>query len=100
MNICKISHIKVLGHDDNGYRLEEITIFIPILSETDKNDIIRLARNTGKQKRQDSAFVASQPERGLYQFFPVLFRGVTYNVPLEKLKKRPKNANFLNIHQI
>ena len=36
----------------------------------------------------------------LEKFFPVLFRGVTYNVSLEKLKKRPKNANFLNIHQI
>ena len=36
----------------------------------------------------------------LEQFFPVLFRGVTYNVLLEKLKKIPKNANFLTIHQI
>ena len=26
--------------------------------------------------------------------------GLTYNVPLEKLEKRSKNANFLNIHQI
>ena len=37
----------------------------------------------------------------LEQFFPVLSRGVTSNVPLEKpKKKRPKKSNFQNIHQI
>ena len=39
-------------------------------------------------------------ENDLNNFFQYFSGGVTYNVPLEKLKKRPKNANFLNIHQI
>ena len=34
------------------------------------------------------------------QFFPVLTRGVTFNVPLENPQKRLKNANFRIIHQI
>ena len=34
------------------------------------------------------------------QFFPVLSRGVTYNFSLETPQNRPKNTNFLNIHQI
>ena len=33
-------------------------------------------------------------------FFPVLSKGVTNNFPSETPWNRPKNTNFLNIHQI